>query len=188
MIMNNKVKTMIIKDYNLEGKQLTVFDNVFSFRERLDLYNFFTSGLFKFSGTSNSELNANHKEYIQSAYSPEDLENSRFFSPNLVNILSKYIENKSITRSYVFSSNFLNKHYFHVDPVGLTLLYYANLNWSLNDGGETLFTNDSIDEVLYTSLFKPGRIILFDSSIPHKSNSIPVSTTSFRFSFVVNFE
>ena len=179
---------MIIKEYNLEGKQLIVFDNVFSYRERLSFYKFFTSGLFRFIGTADTELNANSREYIQSHYSPEDLDTLRFFTPNLQNILSKYIEDKLITRSYVFSSNFLNKHYFHCDPGGLTLLYYANLNWSLNDGGETLFVNDSIDEVLYTSLFKPGRIVLFDSSIPHKSNTISVTTPSFRFSFVVNFE
>ena len=179
---------MIIKEHNLEGKQLTVFDDVFSYRERCSFYNFFTSGLFRFNGTADNELNANSKEYIQSSYSSNDLDNLKFFTPNLQNILSKYIKDKLIKRSYVFSSNFLNKHYFHCDPGGLTLLYYANLNWSLNDGGETLFVNDSIDEVLYTALFKPGRIVLFDSSIPHKSSTIPVTTTSFRFSFVVNFE
>ena len=179
---------MIIKELTLNGKQLIVFDDVFSYSERLNFYSFFTSGPFRFNGTANPELNANLREYIQSNYSQEDLKNSKFFSPYLINILRKYIKNKVITRSYVFSSNFLTRHYFHSDPGGLTLLYYANLEWSINDGGETLFVNDSIDEVLYTSLFKPGRIVLFDSSIPHKSNTIPVTTTNFRFSFVMNFE
>ena len=70
---------MIIKELNLNGKQLIVFDDVFSYSERLNFYSFFTSGPFKFNVTANPELNANLREYIQSNYSQEDLKNSKFF-------------------------------------------------------------------------------------------------------------
>ena len=48
------------------------------------------------------------------------------------------------------------------------------------DGG-TVFRTDDLSEVEYLSDYKPGRMILFDSSIPHKIYSSSYNAHPYRF-------
>lgn len=84
----------------------------------------------------------------------------------------KQVEGKNIFRMYInlFTSN-ENPH-FHLDgdkgQDAKTFLYYPNLSWDINDGGETQFlVNDEIVGILP----KPNRLIMFDAEIWHKATS-----------------
>ena len=46
-------------------------------------------------------------------------------------------------------------------------MYYVNLNWNIESGGHTIFLDDSLKEPIYTSLYQPGKVVLFDGNIPH---------------------
>lgn len=48
-----------------------------------------------------------------------------------------------------------------------TVLYYANYEWNFNWAGETVFYNEVKDEIIRAVYPKPGRIVVFDSRIPH---------------------
>lgn len=52
-----------------------------------------------------------------------------------------------------------------------TILQYGNFSWDKNWHGETVFYNNNLDEILFTTTIKPGRIIVFDSTIPHSARS-----------------
>ena len=84
----------------------------------------------------------------------------------------KQVEGKRIFRMYInlFTAN-ENPH-FHTDSDegkdAKTFLYYPNLSWDMNDGGETQFlVNDEIIGVLP----KPNRLVMFDAEIWHKATS-----------------
>lgn len=54
------------------------------------------------------------------------------------------------------------------DTDHVSLLYYCNIKWDLEWDGGTVFRSDDMEDVELLVDFKPGRFVLFDSSIPHK--------------------
>jgi len=78
-------------------------------------------------------------------------------------------------RAYVNSAVNSDSYYAHRDsPPGsddVTVLYYANLNWQLDWGGETIFYKDDDDAVLAVSP-RPGRLVISRGAILHRA-SVP---------------
>ena len=78
---------------------------------------------------------------------------------------------------------------FHVDspePSSLTVLYYANPKWEIDFVGETIFTNNSGDEIIASVTPKPGRIVIFEGSIGHSARppqiiKLPRVTLAYKF-------
>ena len=79
-------------------------------------------------------------------------------------------------------------HYMHVHTNTQILLYYINLDWRDGWYGETLFYDPyDTDRISFTSPYKPGRIILFDGSIPHAIRPPSIKGPKFRFSLSLFF-
>src|SRR5450432_1632332 len=74
-------------------------------------------------------------------------------------------------RAYINSAVYGDSYYVHRDsPEGsndVTVLYYANLIWQPDWGGETLFYNDDNDAVLAVSP-RPGRLVVSRAAILHR--------------------
>jgi hypothetical protein len=72
-----------------------------------------------------------------------------------------------------------------------TALYYVNPIWKSNWGGETVFyTDDKETDILKAVMPKPGRFVVFNAAIPHRS-SPPTSVfrglrTSISFKLIQN--
>jgi len=58
--------------------------------------------------------------------------------------------------------------YFHTDGEGITFLYYPNLEWNLQDGGETQFY---VDGNILGVPPAPNRLVMFDGEIVHRATS-----------------
>jgi hypothetical protein len=85
-------------------------------------------------------------------------------------------------RSYInfFSPN--ENPYFHYDnDKGYTCLFYPNLNYELDEGGETQFLVDSKIEGI---LPIPNRMVLFDANLHHKATSY---RTKHRFTIAIKY-
>jgi SM-20-related protein len=52
-----------------------------------------------------------------------------------------------------------------------TCLYYANPQWYPDWGGETMFYNSTRNDIVRAVYPTPGRIVFFDSRIPHAARS-----------------
>jgi len=74
-------------------------------------------------------------------------------------------------RAYVNSAVNSDSYYIHRDcPENrndVTVLYYANLNWQPDWGGETIFYKDDDDAVLAVSP-RPGRLVVSRGAILHR--------------------
>ena len=85
------------------------------------------------------------------------------------NKIQDYIGRLTLYRSYVniFAPS-ENPHYHKDGDSGLTVLYYPNSVFNLDQGGETSFIiNDSVTGVLPI----PGRVVIFSANIVHRANS-----------------
>jgi hypothetical protein len=74
-------------------------------------------------------------------------------------------------RAYVNSAVYGDSYYIHRDSPedsnDITVLYYANLNWQPDWGGETIFYKDDNDAVLAVSP-RPGRLVVSRGAILHR--------------------
>jgi hypothetical protein len=72
-------------------------------------------------------------------------------------------------------------HGDHGDSHNVSLLYYANTKWDIEWDGGTAFRTDDLSEIEFVSDYKPGRLVLFDSSIPHKPLSTSMMANHYRY-------
>ena len=74
-------------------------------------------------------------------------------------------------RAYINSAVYGDSYFVHRDSPedrrDVTVLYYANLIWQPDWGGETIFYNDDNDAVLAVSP-RPGRVVVSRAAILHR--------------------
>jgi len=81
-------------------------------------------------------------------------------------------------RAYINSSTYGDDYYIHrdcgTDVKHITLLYYVNVEWEAQWGGETIFYNDDYDAEVVVSP-KPGRLVVSRGAILHRG-TVPTRT------------
>ncbi len=102
---------------------------------------------------------------------------------------TEWFKNKELHRVVLNLVRSNDVHYIHYHRDKHVLLYYVNLDWRDGWYGETLFYDPyDIEKISFTSVYKPGRIILFDGSIPHAIRPQSIKAPKFRFSLSLFFE
>tara|TARA_Y100000593_G_C4275512_1_gene319813 strand:+ start:269 stop:748 length:480 start_codon:yes stop_codon:yes gene_type:complete len=95
-----------------------------------------------------------------------------------------HVKELNLYRIYVNCFAPCENPYFHNDePSKLTFLYYANDEWTLNDGGETqiIVNKNELKGILPI----PNRMIGFDSTLLHRATSFRYKH---RFTLAVKFQ
>ena len=76
-------------------------------------------------------------------------------------------------RAYVNCSVYGDSYYTHRDCAAheqhITALYYANLEWQPDWGGETIYYNDE-EDAEFVVLPRPGRLIIARGAVLHRGN------------------
>lgn len=98
---------------------------------------------------------------------------------------------------YEFANAYVNmglvndSHEIHVDAPttgqGITMLVYPNLEWGSNHGGETVFYEEDGTEMVYLNPYVPGRICIFDGSVPHCAKPQALTGPKYRFTIACKF-
>ena len=168
---------------------INVFDDKVPFTVRNSLWNYCINSKYRL-GWRDSDEPEKYDLNVHSGWTIEELEST--------NILP-YIQ-ECIDETDWFTKSKLSKivcnlvrpddvHYIHAHADKQACLFYVNLDWRDGWHGETLFYNlEDLKEVAYTSLYIPGRIILFDGSIPHAIRPQSVKGPKFRFTLSLFFD
>lgn len=169
---------------------MDIYDNVFSFEQRHRFYNFALNSSYRLSRSA-SEIPEASKwgKTLACNFSNSDMKNFLFFENDFVK--EKILEQQlRIRRCYINLSTLSDFNYYHIDcndGAGITSLLYLNFEWSPTWEGETHFCNDDMDDVMLSVTPKPGRLVFFDSSIPHKSSNPSVNSEFYRYVFTVKY-
>ena len=119
-----------------------------------------------------------------------DLEYFGFFkSYNIKPIMDK-LGDRQRFKSWITLFKYMPDVYYHIDNDELTsktLLYYCNIVWEPNYGGETIICNPKGEPELAIAS-RPNRVVLFDSYLPHKPTGLSPLAAGNRFSFVSIFK
>lgn len=94
-------------------------------------------------------------------------------------------------RSYCNHAGFGDVLCIHTDAQPganeLTALWFLAAEWNPDWGGETLFFNEARDAEFVVSP-RPGRLVIFDGSIPHAGRAPSRACLVPRYSFAMKFE
>jgi len=166
-----------------DNKFIQVYDDVFNFDYRQELYCFIKSSLFKI-GWADSIVAEKSYEYLHSIYNDKDIDNIKYFKKLKNTPIMEYTKGLEHKHTVVNLSTLSDANFVHSHPQKLTILYYANLDWQDGWHGETIFYDDFGKEVIFTSPYTPGRIIVFDGRIPHTIR--PQSSIAPKFRFTIS--
>ena len=106
------------------------------------------------------------------------------FKKTLPSLASTHSCKYNYASGYVFGTH----HELHSDypkDWGITVMFYLNKVWDVSYGGETIFINNSGD-ITNSVIPKPGRVVIFDGSIPHAARE--VSRTCIELRMVATFK
>ena len=175
---------MSSKSFN---KNIEVYDDVFNFQYRHSLLQFLSHSSYKIGWEDGTTVSKDRDKFLHCYFSDNDVKTSLFFE-NLANTpIIKHIEGRKLERTVCSLITSSDSCFIHTHSENLVLLYYANLEWHNGWHGETLFYDDFGKEIIFTSPYSPGRIILFDGSIPHVARPQSTHATKFRFTFSMFF-
>jgi hypothetical protein len=172
------------------NKILDIYDDHFSFNDRYKFFNYIKNSIYKIGGNDGSgQEQFDQIQQIYSVFSPSDIDKMELSQTDLFkHIAEKYkLQNRQLKLIRVNFSPPSERNFIHCDAAGVTVLYYASVTWKLEWGGHTLFMDDNLDEAVYTCIYKPGRVVVFDGTIPHMIMTPTMMTTQYRYSLALQF-
>jgi hypothetical protein len=170
------------------GKKLFVFDNLIPMNEMIRLSCFAQNSSFKLDGRT-MFIQEQPAKYLKCIFTDEDAKNWAILR-NPMPEISKILNGRKPIRHWLLFNDLSTKIYYHHDSPKelncMSFLYYVNTEWLNHWGGDTIFADDNGEAEIAVSC-KPGRVVLFDSSILHKVS--PISHDApFRYTFNMIFQ
>lgn len=165
------------------GHKIKVWDDLYDYASRVAMLRGICESDFKFRSTYDNELE--NQEGTWSVYCDLNLNLTTMMLVDKCPELKKEFAGYMPIRSWVNSSTKETDHAFHPDADDETcksMLYYANIKWDhLNWDGYTIWRTPNLEDIEFVSDFVPGRIVVFDSIIPHKASIASKRAHPFRF-------
>ena len=161
------MKHVTCKHVTVDGRAINIIDGAVDFSERESIYSFLRHSAYHIGNEDADAIETAHHKYMCSYFSQTDVDNLKFLEYIRDTPAHEIISGKLLTRAHVNLSTPTDCHWAHDHRGQIGLLYYANKHWKHDWAGETVFFTDDLSEVAYASVYKPGRIIIFDGEIPH---------------------
>lgn len=169
------------------GKEIHIYDGLLPLSLRAQAWEFFNGSLFRLGwGDTTTEKGIKHK-YLYSTYNDADNENCGVLPFLRTTQVQNHIEGLNLDQAMVNLSIPTDAHWAHVHPKKLVVLYYANLDWEQHWHGETLFYTEDLNDIELALRYTPGRVVIFDASIPHAIRPQSSEADNYRFTYAMTF-
>jgi hypothetical protein len=173
--------------YTGTGRELTVYDGLFDLHYRQSVYQFAQSSLFQIGWADGAIIENQANRFIHSIYSKEDIERLGIITRILNSPAAGELDGYKFDRAVLNLSTAADANYVHTHGEDKILLYYVNLEWYDGWHGETLFFQESLRDVAFTSVYTPGRLLAFDAKIPHTIRPQSHIAAQYRFTLALIF-
>ena len=178
-----------MKHLKINNKDLYIVDNLFT-RQYHDYLYSYTSNMNNYQiGFADSDvLERSIHKYYTAQFHNEDIAYTHFFEEVYKNKkVKEFLTGKKLIRATVNSSTASQVNFPHTHHKQWSLVYYINPDWKPEWAGETLFYNEDLSEIVYASIYKPNRCIIFHGSIPHSLRCQSNIAPNYRFSLAMFF-
>lgn len=165
-----------------------VIDNPFGTAYHELLYDFVINSYFKIGSQDGpSPLHRREHLYIHSDWGIDDV--NRVGLLDKIKALKQFQPYKDyeLIRTTINLSVPSDTNFAHTHDDQISLVYYVNLDWRPEWAGETVFYNEDMSEIIYSSVYKPARLLIFDGSTPHSIRVQSNSAPHYRFSLAMFF-
>lgn len=172
------------EQYVINNKELYIFDNVFEPAEIEHLNQYCLNSVYKPEHSSN-DMNYERDSRFVSLISPEELQYSKIL-PGIKRICTNLKKDLYIAYQYINHYTLNTSVSTHTDgstPGQYTILIFPNKYWEDTWGGEIAFFEDGNVHKLIK--FIPGRVIVFDSRIPHQVLPLTRNARKDRYSIAL---
>lgn len=169
------------------GKNLYTFDGVLDFSMREHLYSYVRNSVFRIGNEDADAVETNNHKYLHSMYNQTDVDALGILKAIEGTEIDSLLKGKQLTRVHVNMSNPMDTNWAHDHRDQTAMLIYINKHWKHEWAGETMFFNDDLSEVEFASVYKPGRIVLFDGEIAHSVRPQAASAPMYRFTLTLFF-
>ena len=168
---------------------IEVLDGVLNYAEMQDAYIECTNSLYKINHSGFDLLHHNSSRMVSVLEENHLKSNIPFLK--ISNILVEMFGEIKLEDAYINAYGTHTPTVIHSDASSdrdVTVLYFANIEWSPHYGGETLFYNDDLTEVVKGVTLRSGRFVVFDSKIPHcaksPSSNCPVNRYTIAYKLI----
>ena len=171
------------------GKEIHIYDGLIPLQTRMAVWDFINNSMFKIGWADSATENGCSHKFLYSSFNDEDTYNCGLLPYLIKNTpVKKHIEKLNLKKSIVNLSVPSDTHWAHAHPEKIVVLYYANMDWEQHWHGETLFYTEDLSEIELGIRYTPGRVIVFDASIPHAMRPQSTDADHYRFTYAMTFD
>ena len=172
----------------LSNGEVVVIDDLIPLQQQINLYVEACSLPYRLVGSNKYDIQ-DLKPQKPVSYVDQKWVVENFFTDGIAGFLDDYVP-PNVETAYINCGIHSESPDVHVDSSrkgDKTLLYYMNREWKHEWGGETILLGDDAQEIEYITPYKPGRIIIFDSTIPHSARQQSFAAPMYRFTLAIKF-
>ena len=144
---------------------IKVYDDLIAPSYREVIYGYIQRSLFRIGNQDGSSFETMPHQYLYSEYAEQDLIDSKFIEAVQGTEVGELFDTHPFARSLVNLSVPSDSNFLHTHHDCIVVLYYANLNWTPDWAGETIFYDDAKADVTKAINVKPGRVVVFDGGL-----------------------
>ena len=167
------------------GRKIYVFRDVYDYAHQLNLLKWSMTRPFNFNPSNEGMIIGLKSDTILSCQT--GLTNDQFREMMKIDSLDSIKElllGKTLSRNWINTNVSKAPTYFHADAFvegSLSMLYYLNCEWNISWDGYTVWSDNDLKTIEHIEYPEPGKLVIFDSLIPHKATSDSPISPSFRF-------
>lgn len=170
------------------GRKIHVFREVYDYTLQLNLLDWCIRQSYRFRPANEGVLVGLKSDLILSAHPNLDVSQLavqfKLNDPDLAQIKELIGPDREMKSHWINANVSKSSPNFHPDSFkegSVSMLYYANVKWDLSWDGYTVWASDDLKKVEHIELPEPGKIVIFDSKIPHKATAVSPEAPSFRY-------
>lgn len=168
-----------------------IYDNVYPSYCTQKFYDFIINSYYQINLNDSNSSDYYNKQSFGSKYSKEDLEELGIIEHLPDDIKERFGLSLETNDRGLVNAITSNGVYHPHDDAGngavWSFLYYANMKWDLEWGGDTLFLNEDRKSILTTVQCIPNRVVIFNAQIPHLIRPTTIIAPPYRFSINMTF-
>ena len=166
---------------NPNSPQVYSIGNVFEYSYQNKLYNICRHSFYQIGWEDTNHIEYSNIKYLHCKWNEEDIKNSKIDAKIRNTKFNDLLSNKTL-EEVVINLSTPGETYFEHTHIGKTVvLYYPNLRWSRQWGGETIFYSPNNKHIEFVSEYEPNKLILFDGKISHTVRPGSYLSPQYRF-------
>jgi hypothetical protein len=166
------------------GHTIKLYDNLLNYHERCGLFEQIRQIPFMISTGFDTLLTDQKASFlIKSLWTEESLKSFGLFSLPGMKVVTDQLKDYEFSRAWMNLATPIDRLRYHSDSRTdgfISVLYYLNVSWNINWHCPTVWRTNDLSDIEFVSDFVPGRVVMFDSIIPHVGTQPPLEADQYR--------